>query len=122
MRPFFQEESGAEPALRFSAAPKPLAAAPRNPDRRSPKRGGNHAEHHRVVWPRQPWHGVIIFWVYRARACVFGRRAGGRVCARAGQRQTQAGESSRLTEKRRTLKRRLSTAVNLRETRMVSKT
>ena len=36
--------------------------------------------------------------------------------------ETQAGESSRLTEKRRTLKRRLSTAVNLRETRMVSKT
>ena len=53
--------------------------------------------------------------------CVWapGRRPG--VCE-AGQRQTQAGESSRLTEKRRTLKLRLSTAVNLRETRTVSKT
>ena len=42
--------------------------------------------------PRLPRHGFIILWVYRARACVFGRRAGGQVCAstaqgQAGQRQ-----------------------------------
>ena len=66
-----------------------------------------------------------IFGVSRARVCVFGRWAvvG---CVRAPRKgrlasETQAGESSRLTEKRRTLMRRLSTAVNLRKTPMVSK-
>ena len=109
--------------MRTFGGTKPLAAAPRNPDRRGPKRGGNHAEHHKVM----PRHGAVFFWVSRARVRVFGRRAGGRVCAstaqgQAGQRQTQAGESSWLTEKRRTLMRRLSITVDLRQMRTVSKT
>ena len=111
-------------------AHKPLGSSSpktRNPDRHSPKRGVNHEEHHKVMRPRLPRHGFITFWVYRARACMFGRRAGGQVCAstaqeQAGQRQTQAGESSWLTEKRRTLMGRLSITVDLRQMWTVSKT
>ena len=49
-------------------AHKPLGSSSpktRNPDRHSPKRGVNHEEHHKVMRPRLPRHGFIIFWVYR---------------------------------------------------------
>ena len=80
----------------ISAPPPPQTLAGGSPGRRSPKRGGNHAEHHRVVWPRQPWHGVIIFWVPGKGVYVWapGWRPG--VCehrARAGRpAPNQAGE------------------------------
>ena len=103
--------------MRTFGGTKPLAAAPRNLERcgleawrksRRASQGDAAVRSHNLLGV--PGQGLCV-WAP-------GRRPG--VCEGRQASETQAGESSRLTEKRRTLKLRLSTAVNLREMRMVS--